>query len=182
MPTIWPERDRALPLTFPTLIWGAVKGKRSKVSRRRVATPTRPPQNPNPTPSLQDLAAAGPSRGQPSGMTLMDRFDQVADDVRREATGRNRKVRNITHTNTITTVYEEDPNGTPTVRRTSSRSGPGRRNQNRHSSQSGSGFWGGFGKFMKQNAKHAWDNRDALKKVRDDHRALYKKAGLRSIF
>ena len=136
------------PSNFPYIDWGVVKGKRSKVTGRRAATPTRPPQNPNPTPSLQDLAATGPSTAQPAGTTLMDRFDQVADDVRREATGRNRKVRNITHTNTITTVYEEDPNGTPTVRRTSSRSGPGRRNQNRHSSQSGSGFWGGFGKFF----------------------------------
>ena len=81
----------------------------------------------------------------------MDRFDDVTDQVRRAARGPGRRVRNITHTNTVTTVYEEDPNGTPLVRRTSTRNGPGRRSRNstqsRGSDQSGSGImddWRGY--------------------------------------
>ena len=153
------------PTNFPYIDWGSVKGKRSKVTGRRAPTPTRPPQNPNPTPSLQDLADAGPSTATPGRSSLLDRFDQVADNVRREAAGRHRRVRNITHTNTITTVYEEDPNGAPTVRRTSTRSGPGRRN--RQSSQSGSG--------MKD---PAWKRKEKLMNRIEKHRRLYRKAGL----
>ena len=75
---------------------------------------------------------------------MLDRFDDVTDQVRRAARGPGQRVRNITHTNTVTTVYEEDPNGTPLVRRTSTRNGPGRRSRNstqsRGSDQSGSGI------------------------------------------
>ena len=50
----------------------------------------------------------------------------MTQQVHRDAQGR--RIRNITHTNTITTVYEEPQGGQrPTVRRTSTRTGAGRR-------------------------------------------------------
>ena len=54
-------------------------------------------------------------------------MDLLNEDAQQLANGR--RIRNITHTNTVTTVYEEGQRGRPVVRRTSTRTGPGRRTQ-----------------------------------------------------
>ena len=118
--------------------------------RRQLMPPTPPPQSfssrlppspptPSSDPSSSSSSSSDPSTPSSRGSQLLDRFDDVTDQVRRAARGPGRRVRNITHTNTVTTVYEEDPNGTPLVRRTSTRNGPGRRSRN--STQSGSGWF-----------------------------------------
>jgi len=119
------------------------------VRRRLMPPPTPPPQSfssrvPSDPSDPSSSSSSSSSSSDPStpssrGSQLLDRFDDVTDQVRRAARGPGRRVRNITHTNTVTTVYEEDPNGTPLVRRTSTRNGPGRRSRN--STQSGSGWF-----------------------------------------
>ena len=107
--------------------------------RRQLIPPTPPPQSfssrlppspPTPSSDPSSSSSSDPSTPSSRGTQLLDRFDDVTDQVRRAARGPGRRVRNITHTNTVTTVYEEDPNGTPLVRRTSTRNGPGRRSRN----------------------------------------------------
>jgi len=122
---------------------------------------------------------ADSDEGDANQQGMHDRLDQLTDQVRQQA--RDRRIRNITHTNTITTVYE-DPGGgrRPTVRRTSTRTGPGR--HSRQSSQSGSGFLD----FLKTQAGTVCKNRKQLKHAWNDHRrrrkALYKRAGLQTLF
>jgi len=112
----------------------------SRPVRRQLIPSTPPPQSfssripPSPpTPSSDPSSSSSssdPSTPSSRRSNLLDRFDDVTDQVRRAARGPGRRVRNIAHTNTVTTVYEEDPNGTPLVRRTSTRNGPGRRSRN----------------------------------------------------
>ena len=67
--------------------------------------------------STQHSSPTGPTnRRDQDGMRRQ--LDLLAEDARQQA--RNRRIRNITHTNTVTTVYE-DNGEPPTVRRTSSR-------------------------------------------------------------
>ena len=52
------------------------------------------------------------------GGDLRQRLDLLNEDAQQRARGRS--IRNVTHTNTVTTVYEEG-GGRPSVRRTSTR-------------------------------------------------------------
>ena len=98
------------PVTvFPTIIWP------------RVDRPLPPPSRRGPT--RQATFTSTPVTARQQGMH--NRLDQLTQQVHQDAQGR--RIRNITHTNTITTVYEEPGGGQrPTVRRTSTRTGAGR--------------------------------------------------------
>ena len=114
------------PVTvFPTIIWPRVTRGARPPSRRG---PTRPLPVVTATVTAPATTAttttAAPSTPRQQGMH--DRLDQLTQQVHSDARGR--RIRNITHTNTITTVYEEPQGGQrPTVRRTSTRTGAGRR-------------------------------------------------------
>ena len=125
---------------FPTIIWQRVTrvfvpSRRRPGTRGTTATTTRPTVTATTTarPSTSTMtrpAAAGPS---PRQQGMHDRLDQLTQQVHQDAQGR--RIRNITHTNTVTTVYEEPQGGqNPTVRRTSTRTGAGCRT--RRSNQS----------------------------------------------
>ena len=89
----------------------------AKQPRRRPRVPS-PPSPDSPPPSDdedEDYDDDDRRRG------LGRRLDLLNEDAQERARGR--RIRNITHTNTVTTVYEEG--GRPSVRRTSTRtSGP----------------------------------------------------------
>ena len=125
---------------FPTIIWPRVN-RPPVPSRRRgpgtgttTSTTTRPTATSTPstraraststvTRQTTVTSTGGPS---PRQQGMHDRLDQLTQQVHRDAQGR--RIRNITHTNTVTTVYEEPQGGqNPTVRRTSTRTGAGRR-------------------------------------------------------
>ena len=91
---------------------------RPPVPRRVLGAPSGPPSD-----SSSSSSSQASRRSNQRGMH--DRLDQLIDGVHQRA--RRHDIRNITHTHTVTTVYEE-PNGgrRPTVRRTSTRNGPGR--------------------------------------------------------
>ena len=113
------------PVTvFPTIIWPRVTRGPRPPSRRG---PTRPLPAVTATvtaPATATTTTAAPTTPRQQGMH--DRLDQLTQQVHSDARGR--RIRNITHTNTITTVYEEPQGGQrPTVRRTSTRTGAGRR-------------------------------------------------------
>ena len=115
------------PVTvFPTIIWPRVTRPPRPPSRRG---PTRPAVTATITsPASATTTATAPSTAAPAQnqQGMHDRLDQLTQQVHRDAQGR--RIRNITHTNTITTVYEEPQGGQrPTVRRTSTRTGAGRR-------------------------------------------------------
>ena len=114
------------PVTvFPTIIWPRVARGPRPPSRRG---PTRPLPAVTATITTTTTAAtATPSTvSTPRQQGMHDRLDQLTQQVHSDARGR--RIRNITHTNTITTVYEEPQCGQrPTVRRTSTRTGAGRR-------------------------------------------------------
>ena len=102
------------PVTvFPTIIW------------LQVDRPPPPPSRQGPTRRVTTTTT------QPTPITtrqqgMHDRLDQLTQQVHQDAQGR--RIRNITHTNTVTTVYEEPGGGQqPTVRRTSTRTGAGGR-------------------------------------------------------
>jgi len=146
------------PSPFPTIQWAPspiqpVTSTPVRPVRRQLI----PPSPPTPS-SPSSSSSSDPST--PSRSNLLDRFDDVTDQVRRAARGPGRRVRNITHTNKVTTVYEEDPNGTPLVRRTSTRNGPGRRSRNstqsRGSDQSGSGLFENFAKKVRRIGHQGW--------------------------
>ena len=106
------------PVTvFPTIIWPRVdRGPRPPTRRG----PTRP------TGSATATTTTATPNATPRQQGMHNRLDQLTQQVHRDARGR--RIRNITHTNTITTVYEEPQGGQrPTVRRTSTRTGAGRR-------------------------------------------------------
>ena len=117
------------PVTvFPTIIWPRVARGPRPPSRRG---PTRPlpavtATITTPTATTTTTAAAPATAATPRQQGMHDRLDQLTQQVHSDARGR--RIRNITHTNTITTVYEEPQGGQrPTVRRTSTRTGAGRR-------------------------------------------------------
>ena len=94
--------------------------------------PPSPPPSSSPSTPRSSPASRGRGRGRrrpnirrrpgPTNRRDQDgmrrQLDLLAEDTRQQA--RNRRIRNITHTNTVTTVYE-DNGEPPTVRRTSSR-------------------------------------------------------------
>ena len=82
-------------------------------------------QRPYPSVTLPGFVATDDDETNQRNNRMQRRLDLLQEDQRQENEGR--RIRNITHTNTVTTVYEQDPNGTPTVRRTSTQTGPGRR-------------------------------------------------------
>ena len=109
--------------------------RRGPVNQQRVgvgttATATQTSQmTPSPSLSLPSSLSDDNQQG------MHDRLDALTEQVHQQARGR--CIRNITQTNTIRTVYEEPGGGgATTVRRTSTRTGPGRQTR---SNQSGSG-------------------------------------------
>lgn len=80
---------------------------------------------PYPSSTLPGFAATDDDETNQRQSRMQRQLDLLQEDQRQANEGR--RIRNITHTNTVTTVYEEGRNGTPTVRRTSTRNGPGRR-------------------------------------------------------
>ena len=86
----------------------------AKQPRRRPRVPSPPSPDPSPPPSDDD----GDDDGEDRRRGLRRRLDLLNEDAQQRARGR--RIRNITHTNTVTTVYE-DGGGRPSVRRTSTR-------------------------------------------------------------
>lgn len=80
---------------------------------------------PYPSATLPGFAATEDDETNQRQSRMQRQLDLLQEDQRQANEGR--RIRNITHTNTVTTVYEEGRDGTPTVRRTSTRNGPGRR-------------------------------------------------------
>jgi len=150
--TVLSARGQA-PSPFPAIQWAPSPIRpvtaSTPVGVRRQLIPPSPPTPSSPSSSSSN--SSDPST--PSRSNLLDRFDDVTDQVRRAARGPGRRVRNITHTNTVTTVYEEDPNGTPLVRRTSTRNGPGRRSRNSSQSRGSSDQSGGYYGFLFKDAR-----------------------------
>ena len=120
------RRGQAPVTVFPTIIWPRVTRPPPPPSRRgptRTATVTTAPAR---TATTTATATTAPPASTPRQQGMHDRLDQLTQQVHQDARGR--RIRNITHTNTITTVYEEPSGGQrPTVRRTSTRTGAGRR-------------------------------------------------------
>lgn len=90
-------------------------------------TRQRRPRRPFPSSTLPGFAATDDDETNQRRSRMQRQLDLLQEDSRQANEGR--RIRNITHTNTITTVYEEGREGTPTVRRTSTRNGPGRRSR-----------------------------------------------------
>ncbi|CAH3046211.1 unnamed protein product, partial [Porites evermanni] len=89
----------------------------AKQPRRRPRVPSPPSPGSSPPSEDEDEDDDDDDRGR----GLRRRLDLLNEDAQERARGR--RIRNITHTNTVTTVYEEG--GRPSVRRTSTRtSGP----------------------------------------------------------
>ena len=80
--------------------------------RPRVPSPSSPGSSPPPSEDDDEDDDEDRRRG------LRRRLDLLNEDAQQRARGR--RIRNITHTNTVTTVYE-DGGGRPSVRRTSTR-------------------------------------------------------------
>ena len=87
--------------------------------------PSASPSTPRSSPASRGRGRRRPNiRRRPGPVNRRDQdgmrrqLDLLAEDARQQA--RNRRIRNITHTNTVNTVYE-DNGEPPTVRRTSSR-------------------------------------------------------------
>ena len=86
----------------------------AKQPRRRPRVPSHPSPDSSPPPSDDD----GDDDDEDRRRGLRRRLDLLNEDAQQRARGR--RIRNITHTNTVTTVYEEG-GGRPSVRRTSTR-------------------------------------------------------------
>ena len=86
----------------------------AKQPRRRPRVPSPPSPDSSPPPSDDD----GDDDDEDRRRGLRRRMDLLNEDAQQRARGR--RIRNITHTNTVTTVYEEW-GGRPSVRRTSTR-------------------------------------------------------------
>ena len=107
-------------------------GAGTRTTTSTVTTPTGRPTVAAKQPRRRPPAPPSPDSSPPSddededddddrGRGLRRRLDLLNEDAQERARGR--RIRNITHTNTVTTVYEEG--GRPSVRRTSTRtSGP----------------------------------------------------------
>ena len=107
-------------------------GAGTRTTTSTVTTPTGRPTVAAKQPRRRPPAPPDPDSSPPSddededddddrGRGLRRRLDLLNEDAQERARGR--RIRNITHTNTVTTVYEEG--GRPSVRRTSTRtSGP----------------------------------------------------------
>ena len=87
----------------------------AKQPRRRSRAPPPPSPDPSPPPSEDD---DGDDDDDDRRRGLRRRLDLLSEDAQQRARGR--RIRNITHTNTVTTVYE-DGGGRPSGRRTSTR-------------------------------------------------------------
>ena len=97
-------RTAPTPRSRPTVVY--------KRPRRRPRPPS-PPSSPSPPPSDDE----GDDDDEDRRRGLRRRLDLLNEDAQQRSRGR--RIRNITHTNTVTTVYEEG--GRPSVRRTSTR-------------------------------------------------------------
>ena len=86
----------------------------AKQPRLRPRVPSPPSPDSSPPPSDDD----GDDDDEDRRRGLRRRLDLLNEDAQQRARGR--RIRNITHTNTVTTVYEEG-GGRPSVRRTSTR-------------------------------------------------------------
>ena len=86
----------------------------AKQPRRRPRVPSPPSPDSSPPPSDED----GDDDDEDRQRGLRRRLDLLNEDAQQRARGR--RIRNITHTNTVTTVYQEG-GGRPSVRRTSTR-------------------------------------------------------------
>ena len=86
----------------------------AKQPRRRPRVPSPPSPDSSPPPSDDD----GDDDNEDRRWGLRRRLDLLNEDAQQRARGR--RIRNITHTNTVNTVYEEG-GGRPSVRRTSTR-------------------------------------------------------------
>ena len=86
----------------------------AKQPRRRPRVPSPPSPDSSPPPEDEDDDDDDDDRRR----GLRRRLDLLNEDAQQRARGR--RIRNITHTNTVTTVYE-DGGGRPSVRRTSTR-------------------------------------------------------------
>ena len=87
----------------------------AKQPRRRPRVPSPPSPDSSPPPSEDD---DGDEDEDDRRRGLRRRLDLLNEDAQQRARGR--RIRNITHTNTVTTVCE-DGGGRPSVRRTSTR-------------------------------------------------------------
>ena len=86
----------------------------AKQPRRRPRVPSAPSPDSSPPPSDDD----GDDDDEDRRRGLRRRLDLLNEDAQQRARGR--RIRNITDTNTVTTVYKEG-GGRPSVRRTSTR-------------------------------------------------------------
>ena len=86
----------------------------AKQPRRRPTAPSPPSFNSSPPPSDED----GDDDDDDRRRGLRQRLNLLNEDAQQRARGR--RIRNITHTNTVTTVYKEEGRR-PSVRRTSTR-------------------------------------------------------------
>jgi len=121
------------PPPQPTPVTTARRSRR-RVPRRRpgvgtssstTTTNSRTQRRPRTSPILPNFASTDEDEPNQRQTQMQRQLALLQEDARQQNAGR--RIRNITRTDTITTVYEEDPNGTPSVRRTSTRTGAGRR-------------------------------------------------------
>lgn len=129
----FPSPPQPTPLTPAAPSRPAVRRTRRRgvgvgTSSSTTATNTRTRRHrPFPSSTLPGFAATEDDETNQRQSRMERQLDLLQEDQRQANEGR--RIRNITHTNTVTTVYEEGRDGTPTVRRTSTRNGPGRRSR-----------------------------------------------------
>ena len=116
--TTVPARRRARAGTSTTTSTVTTPSTRPRIAakqpRRRPAAPSLPSPDSFPLPSDDD----GDDDDEDRRRGLRRRLDLMNEDAQQRARGR--RIGNITHTNTVTTVYEEG-GGRPSMRRTSTR-------------------------------------------------------------
>ena len=112
--TATPARGRAGAGTLTTTSTVTTPSTRSRIAAKQPQRRPAAPSAPFPPPSDDD----GDDDNDDRRRGLRRRLDLLNEDAQQRA--RDRRIRNITHTNTVTTVYEEG-GGRPSVRRTSTR-------------------------------------------------------------
>ena len=100
---------------FPIIDWKKVKGSKKPAGKKRKKPPPSLPDDDDDDEDIEDNQ---------NGMKRT--LDVLNEDAKQRFKGR--RIHNITHTNTVTTVYNDKDGGrNPIVRRTSTRNGPGAR-------------------------------------------------------
>ena len=112
--TTAPARRRAGAGTSTTTSTVTTSSTRPRIADKQPRPRPAAPSPPSPAPSEDD----GDDDDDDRRRGLRRRLDLLNEDAQQRARGR--RIRNITHTNTVTTVYEEG-GGRPSVRRTSTR-------------------------------------------------------------